>query len=144
MENLGVGAGLAALAFWGFIAAVVLAYYWDNIRKRDAQHETLRRAIESGQPLGQDLIDRLLSVNTGSTKNLARDFKLTALWILPVAPGLAIFALILGSEIPEAQVPLLGTSALLGFLGLGFFVAAKIVNRWYPDANDSTLNQPKD
>ena len=57
MENVGVGvgigAGLAALAFWGFIAAVVVAYYWDSIRKRDAQHETVRRALESGQQLDQ-------------------------------------------------------------------------------------------
>jgi len=49
MEDLGIGAGLAALGFWGFVAVAVVAGIWDNIRKRDAQHETVRRLIESGQ-----------------------------------------------------------------------------------------------
>ena len=42
MESIGVGLG--ALGFWGFIAAVVVASYWDGIRKRESQHETIRRA----------------------------------------------------------------------------------------------------
>ena len=144
MEDLGVGAGLAALAFWGFVAVAVLASYWDVIRKRDAQHETLRRAIESGQSLDQQLVDKLLSTNSGGSKNLARDFQLTALWILPVAPGLAIFALILGAQVPDAQIPLLGASALVACLGVGFFVAAKIVHRWYPTEKDLNLIQQQD
>lgn len=36
MENIGIGAGLAAIAFWGFVAAIVVTTYWDTIRKRDA------------------------------------------------------------------------------------------------------------
>lgn len=63
MEDLGLGAGLAALAFWGFIAVAVLAAVWDGIRKRDAQHETMRRLIESGQPIDQKMMKKLSLVS---------------------------------------------------------------------------------
>ncbi len=36
----GLGAGLSALAFWGFIAAVVVAGIWYSVRERQAQYET--------------------------------------------------------------------------------------------------------
>ena len=47
----GFGAGLAALAFWGFIAAIVVAGIWDGAKKREAQHETLRRMLIAGGTL---------------------------------------------------------------------------------------------
>ena len=43
MEGISVSEGLAALGFWTFIAAIIVAGIWDGIRKREAQHETLRR-----------------------------------------------------------------------------------------------------
>ena len=91
MEEIGLGAGLTALAFWGFLAAVVVAgtvaSYWDGIRKREAQHETVRRLIESGQPIDQAAVDKLLSLSEAGSKRYDQDFKLTGLWMLPVAPG---------------------------------------------------------
>jgi hypothetical protein len=131
MEDFGVGAGLAAMAFWIFVAAVAVASYWDVIRKREAQHETLRRAIESGQQLDENVLNSLLTSNGSGSGRVDRDFIVTAYWILPVAPGLAAFALILGTEIPEARIPILGAAALVGCLGIGFFIAGKIVGRWY-------------
>ena len=137
--DLGLGAGLAALAFWGFLAAVVVAGIvagiWDSIRKREVQHETIRRLIESGQPIDSELMDKLLSPDDGGNKRFDRDLKITALWVLPIAPGLAIFGLILGE--PDALAPLLGVSALLACMGIGFLVAAKIAERWYPADSDS-------
>ena len=49
MEAISLGAGLAALGFWLFIAVVVIGGIWDGARKREAKHESLRRIIESGQ-----------------------------------------------------------------------------------------------
>ena len=57
MENIGIGAGLGAMAFWIFIAAVVVASYWDGIKKRETQHETVRRAIESGNQIDEDMMN---------------------------------------------------------------------------------------
>ncbi len=146
--DLGLGAGLAALAFWGFLAAVVVAGIvagiWDSIRKREAQHETIRRLIESGQPIDSELVDKILSLGDGGNKRLDRDFRITALWVLPVAPGLAIFGLILGYSEPDAVAPLLGVSALVACLGIGFLVAAKIAERWYAADTDSAPKQLMD
>lgn len=74
MENIGLGAGLASLAFWGFVATAVVAGVWENIRKRDAQHETVRRLLESGQPINQDLLDKLISATGGAKRRLDRKF----------------------------------------------------------------------
>jgi hypothetical protein len=141
MEDLGLGAGLAALAFWGFIAVAVLAAVWDGIRKRDAQHETMRRLIESGQPIDQEMMKKLSLVSDSGEARHDQAFQITGLWLLPVAVGMAIFALILGSDKPEALAPLLGVSALLTCMGIGFLVAAKITGHWYPAGDDSTQDQ---
>ena len=138
MENVGLGAGLASLAFWGFLATAVIAGVWESIRKRDAQHETVRRMIESGQPLNQELLDKLISASSGGKRRLDRDFKLAALYTLPVAVGLAAFGWIMGSYYPQAKAPLLGAAALVGCIGVGFWVGSTIIAHWYVD-NDSSM-----
>jgi len=137
MEDLGLGAGLAAVAFWGFVATVVVAAIWDGVRQRESQHETVRRLIESHQRIDQELIDKLLLLSERGNKRFDMDFKVTGLWILPVAVGLAVFGLILGSEHPEALAPLLGVAGMLACFGIGFLMSAKIAKRWYPTNGDS-------
>lgn len=143
MENVGLGAGLAALAFWGFVAAVVVGGIWDGIRKREAQHETIRRVIESGQPIDSELMDKLVTLTEGKTTRSDRDFKITALWLLPISPGLALFGLILGTMVPPVLPPLLGAAALVGCMGVGFLVAAKVTARWYTDDVDATSDRTR-
>lgn len=143
MESLDTG--LTALAFWGFLAAVIVAgtvtSVWDGIRKREVQHETVRRIIESGQPVDQVAVDKLLSLTEAGSKRHDKDFKITGLWILPVAPGLAIFALFLPDE---AKMPLFGVSAMLLCMAAGFLAAGKIAERWYQQQDDSALEQLRD
>jgi hypothetical protein len=133
VENIGIGAGLAALAFWGFVATAVVAGVWDSIRKRDAQHETVRRMIESGQPLNQELLDKLVIVSSGDRSRVDRDLKVASLYTTPVAVGMAAFALIMGNQYPKVIGPLLGVAALIGCLGVGFWLASKLVENWYSD-----------
>ena len=140
MQSFTLGAGLAALAFWGFIASVVVAGIWFDIRKREAQHETVRRIVESGKPIDEELMDKLLSLGSGKTDRLDRTFKITGLIMLPAAVGLAIFGMILGTQYPQTQLPLLGASALVGCIGVGFLVTANIARRWYVADNESSSN----
>ena len=120
MENGFIG--LASLGFWLFIGACVLGGIWDDVRKREAQHETLRRIVESGKPIDEKLMNLVL----GSTKNDRpdRDLKVAGLIVTAVAPGL----LALGYFV-DAFPELIGVAALVGFVGLGLLVAAKVTER---------------
>lgn len=139
MEDFGTGAGLAAMGFWLFIAIVVAAGIWDNIRKRDAQHETLRRAIESGKPIDKEMTNTLLSL-PGDNKSLDRDLKVGGLITLFIAPGLVLMGWIMSITLePELFMVLLGVGALLLFVSIGLLVASVAVSKWFgPDHSDTT------
>jgi len=141
MHNLGTGAGLAALGFWSFIAAVVAVGVWDSIRKRVAHHETLRRIIESGQPIDDSLADQVLKL-TGSSKDLERDLKVSGLITLFVAPGLIALGWILSSISDEIFHVMLGVSILVGSIAIGLLIASYVVGRWYSDNGDTKNGQP--
>jgi hypothetical protein len=136
MQSFSLGAGLAALAFWGFIAAVVVAGIWYDIRKRESQQETIRRIVESGKPIDDMVMNRLLSAGKSGAERLDRAFALTAWILLPAAVGLAIFGLLLGLEFTQAKMPLLGAAALVACVGVGFLGAARFARRWYVSDND--------
>ena len=141
MGSITLGAGLAALGFWSFVAAVVVAGIWGEIRKREAQHETLRCTIESGQPLDRELMDKLLSLSGGS-KHLDRDLKVYGLIVLSVAPGLALLGWFIGQLSAPWLLPILGSAALVGCIGIGLLAASMVVGRWYRDDDVSTPNRP--
>tara|TARA_Y100000310_G_scaffold345233_2_gene462972 strand:+ start:1363 stop:1731 length:369 start_codon:yes stop_codon:yes gene_type:complete len=56
----GLTRGLEALAVFGFLSAIVLGSIWYRLRKRAAQHETLRLLLEKGHDVDQELIDKLM------------------------------------------------------------------------------------
>jgi hypothetical protein len=131
MQGFSTGAGLAALAFWGFIAAVVVAGIWYDIRKKESQHETIRRLFESGQPIDERMMDKLLSMGADKSERIDRGLKIAGLITLPAGIGLGIFGTIMGAAYPETQAPLWGAAALAGCVGLGLLLASSIAKRWY-------------
>jgi len=141
MQGFSLGAGLAALAFWGFIASVVVGGMWYAIRERDAQHETVRRLMESGQPLDNGLVDKLLALSGEQNKRLDRDFLLGGWVVLGVGAGVAVFGLILGTQFPASKLPLLGVAALVTCIGLGLLVASKIAERFYSQDHNTASNR---
>jgi hypothetical protein len=133
----GIGGGLAAMAFWGFIAAVVVGGMWYAIREREAQHETLRRIIESGQPVDQALMDKVL----GGDRVVHRDLKIGGLIVLFVAPGLAVLGWFISFVAEEALMPLLGVAALVAFVGVGLLIASKVAERAYRENDPSAIHR---
>ena len=117
--------GLAAFGFWLFVAAAAVGGIWDGIRKRDAEHETLRRMIESGKEPDHELVDKLV----GSRKQPARDLKVAGLIVIFVAPGLALMGWLIGLAEPSAIMPLLGVAGLVGCVGIGLLVASRFLER---------------
>jgi hypothetical protein len=117
--------GLAALGFWLFVAAAAVGGIWDGVRKRDAEHETLRRLIESGKEPNQELVDKLL----GSKKQPARDLKVAGLIVIFVAPGLAVMGWVMSLGEKDVLMPLLGVAGLVAFVGIGLLTAASFLKR---------------
>jgi len=132
----GIGMGLASLAFWGFIASVVVAGIWSDIRKRDAQHETMRRIVESGKPIDEAVVNKVF----GGDERIDEDLKTAGLIVLFVAPGLAILGWFLGKLSADVFTVLLGVSALVVFVGIGLLVAAGVAKRSYERDHDATRN----
>ena len=132
MQNFTLGAGLASLAFWGFIAAVVVAGIWYDIRKKESQQETIRRLFESGQPVDDALMDKLMA-RQDSMERPDRVYLLAGLIVAAAAVGLVILGLVLGMAYPETKLPLLGVSGLVGCIGVGLLTASKLAARWYKD-----------
>lgn len=117
----GLGEGLAALAFWGFIASVVVAGIWYGLRERQAQYETLNRMIDSGQPIDEAVVDRIL----GGGERIAVGLKIAGLIVVFIAPGIAVLAWFIAQLSAPWLMPLLGAAALVGFVGIGLLVAAR-------------------
>ena len=126
----GLGAGLAAFAFWGFIAAVVVGGIWYAAREKEAQHETLRRMIDSGRDLDEETISRVFKENGRPD----RDLKIGGIIAASAAPGLAVLGWFLRNVSEEAFYALSGVAGLVAFIAVGLLVAAKIAEKSY--AND--------
>ena len=140
MENLGLGAGLAAMGFWGFVAVAVIAGVWSDIKKKQAQQETVRRLIESGQKIDPDTLDRLMAVSNKSDKRQDRDLKIAGFITLAVALGLGVFGWLISQSNADAMMPLMGVALLVGCVGGGLFIAGKFAERWYKEDLPSNLN----
>ena len=121
----GLGAGLAAFAFWGFIAAVVVGGIWYAVREKEAQHETLRRMIDSGKDLDEDAISRVFKENSRPE----RDLKIGGIITIFAAPGLAVLGWFLADVSSEAFSALLGVAGLVAFVGVGLLIAARVAGQ---------------
>jgi hypothetical protein len=129
--------GLAAFGFWMFIGAAAVAGIWDGVRKRDAEHETLRRMIESGKEPDKAMVDKLI----GSRKKPERDLKVGGLIVIFVAPGLALMGWTISFVEEKVLIPLLGIAGLVLFVGIGLLAASNFLERAnakdYPDNRNS-------
>lgn len=125
MDVNSIGGGLASLAFWGFLAAVVVAGIWYGLRERQAQYDTLSKLVESGQAVDQAVIDKILGGNTRPDRGL----KIGGLITIFVAPGLVVLGWFLERVEDGILQPLLGVAGLVAFVGVGLLVAGKFAER---------------
>ncbi len=132
----GLGAGLIALSFWGFIAATVVGGIWYAIRENDAKQETLRRMIDSGN-VDEELIDRVF----GGDKDVPRDLRIGGVITISVSAGLALLAYFVSRANAEALMPILGAAALVGCIGVGLLAAAKASERSQRRDNANSINR---
>jgi hypothetical protein len=125
-------AGLGALGFWLFLAAIVVAGIWFDARKRESQQETLRRVVESGQNIDVAVLEQLVKTS-GDSSRIDRDLKVSGLIMVFIAPGLAFLGWFLSFIDEKAFIALLGVAVLVLFIGAGLLAAAAMARRWQED-----------
>jgi hypothetical protein len=108
------------------IAAIVIIPRYFQSQERQKMAETLRAAIEKGQPLPTEVVDAISS-GVKAPPSPQRDLRTGIIW-LGVGVGLAAMGWALNFEDPEATWPMIGISAFPVFIGLAF-LAMYFLNR---------------
>ena len=120
---------LVPLSPFLLVGALVLVPAYLRSRERQKLQETLRMAIEKGQPLPTEIVEAM-STNVQTLRappSAGRDLRIGIIW-MGVAIGLAAFGIALGFEEPDAVFPLVACAAFPGFIGLAFIVLG-LINR---------------
>ncbi len=120
---------LIPISLFGMIAAIVILPRYFRSQERQKMAETLKAAIERGQPLPTEIVDAM-STNVRLPDLPAtpqRDLRTGIIWV-GVALGLVALGLIVGFEEPDASYWFMGFAAFPGFIGLAF-VLLSFLNR---------------
>ena len=120
---------LIPLAFFAMIAALVIAPRYFKSQERQKMAETLRVAIEKGQPLPAEVIDAMSSNvrSPGLPPSPQRDLRTGIIW-LSIGVGFAALGAVISFEEPDALFPMLGVATFPTFVGLAF-VALGLLNK---------------
>jgi hypothetical protein len=127
MEAAGIIGTLVPFGFMAMIAAIVIAPRYFKSQERQKLADTLRAAIEKGQPLPPEVIEAISSdaKTPGMLPSPTRDLRTGLIW-MGVAVGFAALGLAVSFEEPDALYPMLGCAAFPGFIGLAFIVMSFI------------------
>ena len=120
------------LIIFGSIASVIIAPRYFKSLERQKMAETLRVAIEKGQPLPSDVIDAMSS-NVRSPVMMPsphRDLRTGIIWT-GIGVGFAAFGFAVSFDEPDALLPMLGLAAFPIFIGAAF-IALGLLNRSKP------------
>lgn len=120
-----IGASIPIFFCLMIAAIVVIPRYFQSL-ERQKMAETLRAAIEKGQPLPTEVVDAISSgVKRPPTPE--RDLRAGIIW-LGVGVGLAGMGFALSFDDADATFPLLGVACFPAFIGLAF-IAMYFLNR---------------
>jgi hypothetical protein len=116
---------------FGSIAAVCIVPFYLRSQERIRIQETLRAAIEKGQPLPTEMMATMetaaRNVNLRAAPSPSRDLRTGIIW-LGVGLGFVAMGVALGYEEPESTIPMIALAAFPVFIGLAFIVLS-FVNR---------------
>jgi hypothetical protein len=117
------------MIIFGSIASLFLVPRYFKSVERQKMADTLRIAIEKGQPLPNEVIDAMSSnVRTpGLPPSPQRDLRTGIIW-LGVGIGIAAFGTAISFEEADALYPMLGFAAFPVFIGLAF-IALSLLNK---------------
>jgi len=124
---------IVGVAFWVFLTITAVAGMRYELRKRQLAMESLRAAIERGQPLEPGIVEQLLALHREPGGDRAQELEpnlhLGGIITVAVGVGLALAALPIGLQFPVARLPMLGVAALVVCIGAGLVIAARALRR---------------
>ncbi|MDJ0920597.1 MAG: DUF6249 domain-containing protein [Henriciella sp.] len=106
---------LIPITFFFAIVGIIWLFSHYNFKKRDVAHQTLRHAVDKGQEVSPELIERMSYLSDPIKSDLRRG-------VLFVAFGLAVISLglFIPTDEPEAFQGILGVSSFPIILGLAY------------------------
>jgi hypothetical protein len=119
------GITIVAVFFWIFIAVVSVAGMIQDYRKRQLALEPLRIAIQHGQQLTPEIIDRLLGREERHDTLDPRLLKVGGIITCASGLGVALLSVFVAHVFPPYQWIVLGVGVLAVFVGSGILLAAR-------------------
>jgi len=123
---------LIPIALFAMIAAIVILPRYFRSQERQKMADTLRLAIDKGQPLPPEVVQAMSSNvrRPGLPASPQRDLRTGIIWV-GVGVGIAAFGAASSFEEPDWLYPMLGVSAFPIFIGLAF-ITLGLLNRNRP------------
>jgi hypothetical protein len=117
---------LVPIAFFAMIAAIVVLPRYFKSQERQKLADTMRAAIEKGQPLSPELMD-VLTKNEPLPRQPAprSDMRTGVIW-LSVAAGLCALGLIMSYAEPDHTLHVFAFAALPACIGAAYLILAQL------------------
>ena len=112
---------LIPITFFLMIAAIVIGPTWLKSRERREMQNTLRTAVERGQPLPPELIEALTKDQVRAKPTASRDLRIGVI-LLALSAGIAATFMALGYGVDNEAKYFAGFAAIPGSIGLAFII----------------------
>jgi hypothetical protein len=113
---------LIPISLFAGLTIVLCLFFWFRYRMRSDLQKTIRTAIDKGQELSPEIIDRIGQPKAGKD----RDLRLAMIWIA-IGVALTVFGFSIPEE--EANQIFLGIAAFPFSLGVAFLILWKFTDR---------------
>jgi hypothetical protein len=116
-----------AIAFWIFLTVAAVAGIVADYKKRGLALEPLRAAIERGQQLDPQLIERLMAPDRHDEPLNPLYLKVAGIVTIAAGVGVAVLSFFVSQVAPISFYPVLGAGIVAVCVGVGLLVAARVV-----------------
>jgi hypothetical protein len=110
------------IALFGGLTVVLTTAIWIRYKTRSEMQLTMRAALDKGQELSPEIIDRLGNPKPHKDKDLR-----SALVCIAIAIGMSVFGYMIPDD--EATSVFLGMAAFPFFVGIAFLIMWRVTER---------------
>lgn len=123
-----LAAAVAPAAFWAFVAICVVSGVVSSVMRNRETQKTIRQAIEKGQTLDPETLERLMHGGVMPEAQPASQtrfgFIAGGIIMLCIGAGLAVMGWFISLNGHDSFYPMLGVGCLVGMIGVGLLIAS--------------------